>query len=944
MSGSRRHQRLDNAASTLSDYDKQIISESPVLYLPLSGGSGGVADHSFNGHTGQAVNAPTLTALPNGDAATVFDGATQYVEVPDNDYLSITKTGVLTVEAWMRPDVLEFPHDESTGYVHWMGKGVHGQNEYVSRMYSQTTTDTPARPNRISGYSFNLGGGLGAGSYFQDAVSSGEWIHYVLVINTLNTSGQYPTGYTKIFKDGVQRDQDALQDYNITPANGTSPFRIGSVDFNSYFQGAVAKVAIYNYELTPATIHAHYRIIVPPAFGSAAFIKNVGSASTSTAGTALSITVPEGGVSAGSTLIAKVAHEYTVGGPTMADSRGNTYTRDQTSPNSGTTMRASLFSAQINSALRAGDTIQLTTSASVANKAFSVDEFSHIIFSSPLDVKNNTSNTSTTPGTTISVVTTNADDLIYGMVAVNGPNTETYTEDTVAEFNGLTRAGTNSATNDITVNGAYRSVPAVSTYKYQPTLGTSESWIEILASYKAGTPVVTPPTIGTASFIQFIGSAASKTAGTTLTISVPTGGVPAGHTLIIRSVADFTSNGATVTDTRGNSYTRDRTAANGGSTIRASISSGFISTDLQDGDTITITWPSSVTVRAAVIDEFNNIANPTTVDTQNGATNISTTPAVNLTPTNADDLLVTMVAVEGPTDETFTNDTLHQWSGLTRAGTTGGSTTSNRTVNGAYRAVGSTGTYTYAPTLGTSESWVNLAVAYKAGTPVVTPPPVGNATFVQTVGSATAQTTGTTLSITVPAGGVPSGHTVILHTLSDIMNNGPSVTDSRGNTYTRDRSAPDSGSTIRFSVFSCPITTDLQAGDTITITFPSSSTTRIAVVNEYSAVLNPVVVDVQNGKAGTGISPNINATTTHASDLLIASVGVAGDSTDSYTPDIGNAWTALTRVGTTGGAFGANRTIDPAYRSVPAAGVYTFAPSLGTSSAWVAFLIAYEAS
>jgi hypothetical protein len=36
-----------------------------------------------------------------------------------------------------------------------------------------------ARPNRISGYRFNLTGGPGAGSYLQDPVTAGQWIHYL---------------------------------------------------------------------------------------------------------------------------------------------------------------------------------------------------------------------------------------------------------------------------------------------------------------------------------------------------------------------------------------------------------------------------------------------------------------------------------------------------------------------------------------------------------------------------------------------------------------------------------------------------------------------------------------------------------------------------------------------------------------------------------------------
>jgi len=716
----RRHFRGDNRLASLSTYDRRLITEdNPVVYLPLWGNSSGLLDQSGNNHHGLAVGSYSTTSFLNGDSATVFNGNSQYVEVASHAALSVPTTGVLTIEAWMRPDTLSFSHYLSTGYIHWMGKannisGVTGQNEYVARMYNLATTDSPARPNRISGYCFNLSGGLGAGSYFQDGIAAGEWIHYVLVINTLNTSSGYPTGYTKVYKNGVLRDQDALRGYNIVPTAGSNPFRIATAEAASFFQGSICKVAIYNYELSAQRIYNHYRsVVAPPASGTSSFIKNVGTASSTSAGTTLTITVPAGGVSAGSTLLAKVVHAYTGGGPTMTDSRGNTYTRDQTSPDSGNTIRASLFSAQINTALEPGDTIQLTAASSVTNKALSIDEFSNLTFVSPLDVKNNNAGASATPGTTISINTSNADDLVYGLVATNGPVSEMYTED-FNGFTGLTTAGTTGAGN-VAAHSAFKSVSVAGSYQYKPLLGSSENWVEILAAYKAGIPVVTPAVSGSASFIQNIGALTAKTSGTSLVFTVPVGGVPAGHTLIIRSLGDITATGAAITDSRGNTYTRDRTAPNSTNSMRGSISSGLIVTALQAGDTITLTWPVSITTRVATIDEFANIAAPIVIDAQNGGTGTGTAVTKALTTTNANDLIVAFVGVEGPIEESYTDDTIHQWSGLTRVGTTGSGSGTNKTINGAYRAVAATSTYTYAPTLGTSENWLELIVAYKAG-------------------------------------------------------------------------------------------------------------------------------------------------------------------------------------------------------------------------------------
>lgn len=239
-----------------SGYDAAVIADGPVAYWKL-GDSGSTVVDSVGTHTGTYVNGASATTLTNGDAVKAFNGVNQYAQIPDANDLSISHTGILTMEAWIRPDVLEFPNDEDTGYVQFMGKEVYGGGaEYAARIYSLTNTES--RPNRISGYAFNLAGGLGAGSYFQDAVTAGQWIHYALVVNTVNTSGPYPMGYTKVYKNGVLRDTDSLgEPYNIVPQNGTAPFRIGSTALDSFFQGAIGKVAVYNYEVSASQLLTH---------------------------------------------------------------------------------------------------------------------------------------------------------------------------------------------------------------------------------------------------------------------------------------------------------------------------------------------------------------------------------------------------------------------------------------------------------------------------------------------------------------------------------------------------------------------------------------------------------------------------------------------------------------------------------------------------------------
>ena len=247
-----------------STFDDAVLADEPVLYLPLWGrhAEPSSPDITGGGHHGAYRPAgwvPRQTRMPNGDGATVFDGSGGFVEVSSVASLSVATTGVLTVEAWIRPDTLQFTRQEGDGYVHWAGKGEVGAFEYALRMYSLENGAVPPRPNRISGYAFNLIGGLGSGSYFQDSVVRGRWIYVAMVINTLNRSHDFPTGYVRIYKDGILRKTTALDQFHVVPESGSAPLRIGTRDLHSFFQGAIGKFAVYNYELNAIQLQSRVR-------------------------------------------------------------------------------------------------------------------------------------------------------------------------------------------------------------------------------------------------------------------------------------------------------------------------------------------------------------------------------------------------------------------------------------------------------------------------------------------------------------------------------------------------------------------------------------------------------------------------------------------------------------------------------------------------------------
>jgi len=256
-----------NAAPTGSAYAQAVLKDDPTAFLQ------GLDDVTGNTANGTVVGGSTATKLPNGDPALAFNGKGQYAQFSDSKAFEVDSTGVLTAEYWLRPDALEFSDTEGSGYVYTLGKGTGNQHEWYARMYSKNNQE--GRPNRISGYVFNPAGGLGSGSYFQDTVKTGEWIHVALVINSKAKSSAYPMGYVKIYKNGVLRDTDSLQDYDITPKSGSAPLRVGTGYLNSFFQGALGDIAFYGKELTQAQIADHQK-----AMGEAAPSGSNGSNAT----------------------------------------------------------------------------------------------------------------------------------------------------------------------------------------------------------------------------------------------------------------------------------------------------------------------------------------------------------------------------------------------------------------------------------------------------------------------------------------------------------------------------------------------------------------------------------------------------------------------------------------------------------------------------------------
>jgi hypothetical protein len=219
--------------------------------------------------------APIAVPQP-GDIYLEFNGRDNYVEIPAAAGLSATTTGELTIAAWMKPNTLNFQKAEGTGYIHWLGKGDGGEQEWAFRMYNHDyTRDDPPRPNRISFYVFNPDGGLGVGSHFQDTLVAGAWMHIVGVMDDsrilIYRDGVYRECYNyRGLSDGrchIQRFRDSNEPVVIDPQPGNAPLRLGTRDRKSFLEGGLTKVRIWSRALAAEEIAGLFSSDAAPANG-----------------------------------------------------------------------------------------------------------------------------------------------------------------------------------------------------------------------------------------------------------------------------------------------------------------------------------------------------------------------------------------------------------------------------------------------------------------------------------------------------------------------------------------------------------------------------------------------------------------------------------------------------------------------------------------------------
>lgn len=223
------------------------------------------------------------------------------------------------------------------------------------------------------------------------------------------------------------------------------------------------------------------------------------------------------------------------------------------------------------------------------------------------------------------------------------------------------------------------------------------------------------------------GSRDSTSTSTTFNITLTTGAsITTGRILILRVAADNNSAAndtlTTITDPRSNTWTKMGALVGGSSTTSAGVLVGFywakVTNAYSNNDVVTINFSTATGAVAAIIEEWSGIDNIVPVAAgplaASGAADTShALPSITVPYT--DQLVYCLVGTEGPSTDTFTQDsdtTNGSWVALTKVGATNGTATNNVTINGGYKIVTASGAQAYTATDSASRDWAGFVVIF----------------------------------------------------------------------------------------------------------------------------------------------------------------------------------------------------------------------------------------
>jgi hypothetical protein len=224
---------------TLPAYAETVLNTADLVsYWPLDEMGGTRAwDLARTHRSGTYTASPTLGAPgPFQDGAAKFNGSSQYVTVPDDNAFTLTTTGQLTIEAWVKPTA------STSGCI--VAKGTSSNWEW--RLICNTSANATANIWTLSAGNDRITLSAASGS-----VPVGVWSYVALTIVDSVLAAIYANNKAAV----------TTSSFSSTSANGTSPLNIGRRPDNSQFINAtVAHVAIYSRALSAGEVRDHHAV------------------------------------------------------------------------------------------------------------------------------------------------------------------------------------------------------------------------------------------------------------------------------------------------------------------------------------------------------------------------------------------------------------------------------------------------------------------------------------------------------------------------------------------------------------------------------------------------------------------------------------------------------------------------------------------------------------
>jgi hypothetical protein len=229
----------ENITGTEVDYEwtSPVLQPDPVSTVGLwhldDLGSGSITDESTYGNIGQLHGDPTWSSEGRLGYALGFDGSGDYAEIPDHPSLDIDPvTGALTMEAWVKPDILGDGEYRSIMAKRAYGKSARTVN-YEMLLF----------PNRKLMFSSGEGSSV---IYLSSIVlPAGQWSHVAITLDA-------DIGTAMFYLNGTLAD--SINDVGFGPIHA-EPLYIGAAGPNAEpFIGQIDEVHVSNRVLGPSEI------------------------------------------------------------------------------------------------------------------------------------------------------------------------------------------------------------------------------------------------------------------------------------------------------------------------------------------------------------------------------------------------------------------------------------------------------------------------------------------------------------------------------------------------------------------------------------------------------------------------------------------------------------------------------------------------------------------